>query len=47
LVRAHAAWALGELRGGAAMRALETARARETDQSVAAEIAQALAHAAA
>ena len=31
LVRAHVAWALGELGGGAARRALETARTRESD----------------
>ncbi len=47
LVRAHAAWALGELGGEAARRALEAARTRETDQTVAAEIAMALEHAAA
>jgi epoxyqueuosine reductase len=44
LVRAHAAWALGELGGAAARRALETARARESDRSVATEIEQALIH---
>lgn len=47
LVRAHAAWALGELGGASARRALETARAREIDQAVAGEIARALEHAAA
>lgn len=45
LVRAHAAWALGELGGLLARRALEAARARESDQSVASEIEQALSHA--
>ena len=47
LVRAHAAWALGELGGGLARRALETARARESDQTVASEIEAALTHASA
>jgi len=47
LVRAHAAWALGELGGGLARRVLETARARESDQSVAIEIEAALTHASA
>ncbi len=47
LVRAHAAWALGELGGGPARRTLETARARESDEAVAAEITLALARAAA
>jgi epoxyqueuosine reductase len=47
LVRAHAAWALGELGGRLAQRALEIARARESDPAVAAEIALALGHASA
>jgi epoxyqueuosine reductase len=46
LVRAHAAWALGELGGSAARRTLETARAQESDQSVVDEITLALAHSA-
>ncbi|HVA40910.1 MAG TPA: tRNA epoxyqueuosine(34) reductase QueG, partial [Candidatus Binataceae bacterium] len=45
LVRSHAAWALGELGGGAARHTLEAARTRESDPSAAAEIALALAHA--
>ena len=44
LVRAHAAWALRELGGNAALHALETARTRESDQSVVEEIALALTH---
>jgi epoxyqueuosine reductase len=47
LVRGHAAWALGELGGQAAQRILETARVRESDAAVAAEIRLALARAAA
>jgi epoxyqueuosine reductase len=47
LVRAHAAWALGELGGGRARRALEAAHAREADEGVAGEIIRALDHAAA
>jgi len=43
LVRGHAAWALGRLGGAAARRALEAARARETDGGAAAELAAALA----
>src|SRR5438876_17237 len=43
LVRGHAAWALGRLGGAAARRALEAARARETDGGAAAEIGTALA----
>jgi epoxyqueuosine reductase len=43
LIRAHAAWALGKLGRGDAMRALEAARPREPDHSVAAEIDLALA----
>ena len=43
LVRGHAAWALGRLGGAAASRALEAARARETDPGAAAEIEAALA----
>jgi len=43
LVRGHAAWALGCLGGAAARRALEAARARETDGGAAAEIGAALA----
>ena len=42
LVRGHAAWALGELGGVAAIRALEAARVSESDASVAGEIALAL-----
>jgi epoxyqueuosine reductase len=42
LVRAHAAWALGQLGGAASRHALETARAREPDASVAAEIVLAI-----
>src|SRR3989441_705931 len=41
-VRGHAAWALGRLGGTAARRALETARTREPDPAVAAEIEAAL-----
>lgn len=41
LVRAHAAWALGQLGGDQAERALEQARSTETDRSVIAEIVQA------
>jgi epoxyqueuosine reductase len=43
LVRGHAAWALGRLASPAARRALERARARESDPTVASEIAAALA----
>jgi len=43
LVRAHAAWALGRLGGARARRALEAARARETDGGAVAEIGAALA----
>jgi len=43
LVRGHAAWALGRLGGATARRALEAARARETDGGAAAEIGAALA----
>src|SRR3989449_748327 len=43
LVRGHAAWALGCLGGAAVRRALEAARARETDGGAAAEIGAALA----
>jgi epoxyqueuosine reductase len=42
LVRAHAAWALGRLGGAEARRALEDARARETDAAACEEIALAL-----
>jgi epoxyqueuosine reductase len=45
LVRSHAAWALGQLGGSDARGALEAARTREPDASVAAEIALAIAHA--
>ena len=45
LIRSHAAWSLGQLGGGASRRALEAARTREPDASVAAEIALAIAHA--
>ncbi|WP_304822795.1 tRNA epoxyqueuosine(34) reductase QueG [Candidatus Binatus sp.] len=38
LVRAHAAWALGQIGGVDARRVLEAARARESDDSVLAEI---------
>jgi epoxyqueuosine reductase len=41
LVRGHAAWALGQLGGPAARRALEDAAARETDTGATAEIAAA------
>lgn len=47
LVRSHAAWALGQLGGDSSVRALAAARTRESDESVAAEIAMAIAHAAA
>jgi len=47
LVRGHAAWALGHLGGAPARRALAARRTRETDQTVAAEIAMALEHSAA
>ncbi len=43
LIRAHAAWALGRLGGGAARHALERARGREFDGSVVAELENALA----
>ena len=43
LVRGHAAWALGRLGGAAAAGALDAARARESDPTVAGEIAAALA----
>jgi epoxyqueuosine reductase len=43
LVRAHAAWALGRLRGAAARAALDHARPREPSAEVVAEIAAALA----
>jgi epoxyqueuosine reductase len=43
LVRGHAAWALGRLGGAAARRALEAARARETDAPAREEIDLALA----
>jgi epoxyqueuosine reductase len=43
IVRAHAAWALGELGGAAARRALESARSRESDLSVLEEIKAAMA----
>jgi len=42
LVRAHAAWALGQLGGADSRHALETARTREPDASVAAEIVLAI-----
>lgn len=42
LVRAHAAWALGQIGGAAAMRALRAAGASESDCAVAAEIAAAI-----
>jgi len=44
LVRSHAAWALGELGGGAVVRALESVRTRESDPAVVDEIALALAN---
>ena len=47
LVRGHAAWALGQLGSAPARRALAARRSRETDQTVAAEIAMALEHSAA
>jgi len=43
LVRSHSAWALGELGGSAARRALESALRRETDAAVVEEIRAALA----
>ncbi|MGO9455323.1 MAG: tRNA epoxyqueuosine(34) reductase QueG [Candidatus Binataceae bacterium] len=43
LVRFHAAWALGQLGGAPARRALERARGRETDSSVVEEVDAALA----
>ncbi len=43
LVRSHAAWALGQLGGAPALRALERARGRETDSSVVEEVDAALA----
>ena len=42
LVRAHAAWALGQIGGNAAATALQTAAAHETDPEVLAEIQAAL-----
>jgi len=45
LVRAHAAWALGQIGGAAARRALEAARLREPDAAVAEEIETAITHA--
>ncbi len=45
LVRGHAAWALGRIGTPPAIHALENALTRETDESVTAEIAQALAKA--
>jgi epoxyqueuosine reductase len=42
LIRSHAAWALGELGGGLARRALEAARIREFEHAVAVEIEEAL-----
>jgi len=45
LIRSHAAWSLGQLGGGESRRALEAARTREPDASVAGEIALAIAHA--
>ena len=42
LVRGHAAWALGELGGTAARRALQRARRRETESSVVEEVDAAL-----
>ncbi len=44
IVRSHAAWALGQLGGRAAQRALETSRRREPDAGVEAEIATAIGH---
>lgn len=45
LVRSHAAWALGQFGTGESRRALDAARTREPDPSVAAEIALAIARA--
>lgn len=42
LVRGHAAWALGQIGGGAARAALDRAWTREADESVRAELAAAL-----
>jgi epoxyqueuosine reductase len=42
LIRSHAAWALGQVGGTAARRALERARSRDDDPAVRAEIAAAL-----
>jgi len=43
LVRAHAAWALGQIGAGEAEAALRDARARESDQTVLGEIQAAMA----
>jgi epoxyqueuosine reductase len=45
LVRSHAAWALGQIGGAAARRALEAARLREPDAAVLEEIETAITHA--